>query len=190
MCDILIFDRIETLFDLENGRRRPGKSKSCTSTKGESEILDKVLQAKKRIITGNLLKTVRSRWSSLFRSANFYGGWSQLMDIRRLLLCCWLFAGTFLVAVNGLKPKCDELTGTVAVDAVDMCDVKNGNLGNTGGFAALDFSKSTKNAFGLLAKGFDKIYGAFVMDGNEQVDALNFANIKYFDGVNVPPSKS
>lgn len=56
MCDILIFDRIETLFDLENDRRRPGKSKSCTSTKGESEILDKVLQVKKRIITGNLLK--------------------------------------------------------------------------------------------------------------------------------------
>ena len=108
------------------------------------------------------------------------------MDIHRLLLyIIFGCAATFSqVAPVGQKPECHALPkGTVRMTTEsDICEATSKVLGHFADAVTLNFSQAEKKAFDLLTKGFNTISAAFVMDGNEHVETVNFASIIAFDG--------
>lgn len=106
---------------------------------------------------------------------------SLMSSTRRLLLCNWIFAALLLVAVNGQKVKCNEIDGTLLLtDDPDICDATDvyGILGNGNKPTTLDFSKAeNKTLNDLLARKFTIIKGAMIVDDNDKLVIVNFADI-------------
>lgn len=109
----------------------------------------------------------------------------------RLLGYSWIFVCFLIVAANGQKDKCDALTkDIVLMNDPEFCEYHSIVLGHPTGFVKFNFSNTdSQTVNNLFARKFTRISGVIVMEGNNKVDRINFAQIGQWDGGFVPASK-
>ena len=119
------------------------------------------------------------------------------------LLLFWALL-LLLATVNGQSPaaqppKCGEIIGKLVVlNKTGACTVDPSidQLGHRQELAVLDFSRAdpqTLNDFLGQKKSnneyiFKSIHGAVLMDGNPDVETINFREISKLEGERIPPS--
>ena len=115
------------------------------------------------------------------------------------LLCCCLVPVVNSQATTTQDPPAAVYCNNITVDLLrltndpDVCQFNptDPTLGASDHLVTFDFTRADPDALNqFLAKGFEKLIGAIVMDGNEHVEAINFAGIKEWSGAQVPKCES